>query len=100
VTWWKIAEIDPTIMARALWLQTHPLRTGLGHGLCGHRTASGASFNCSAMTQRIARYHSEHERHSQRNIQVMGYPQAEIASGWILAFHLPIKVHEMWWCNE
>ena len=25
--WWKAAGIDPTVPARALWLQTHPLRT-------------------------------------------------------------------------
>jgi hypothetical protein len=25
--WWKRAGIDPTIAARALWLQTHPLPT-------------------------------------------------------------------------
>jgi hypothetical protein len=24
--WWKKAGIDPTVQARALWLQTHPLR--------------------------------------------------------------------------
>ena len=23
--WWKKADIDPTLNARALWLQTHPL---------------------------------------------------------------------------
>ena len=27
--WWKKAGIDPTIPARALWLETHPLPTGL-----------------------------------------------------------------------
>jgi hypothetical protein len=26
-TWWNKAGIDPTVTARALWLQTHPLRT-------------------------------------------------------------------------
>jgi hypothetical protein len=26
--WWRIAGVDPTIAARALWLQTHPLATG------------------------------------------------------------------------
>jgi hypothetical protein len=30
-TWWNDAGIDPTVAARALWLQTHPLATGLGH---------------------------------------------------------------------
>jgi hypothetical protein len=24
--WWKNAGVDPTVVARALWLQTHPLR--------------------------------------------------------------------------
>ncbi len=27
-TWWKNAEVDPTVAARALWLQRHPLATG------------------------------------------------------------------------
>jgi len=26
-TWWKNAGVDPTVAARALWLQTHPLAT-------------------------------------------------------------------------
>ncbi len=26
--WWRNAGVDPTISARALWLQTHPLRAG------------------------------------------------------------------------
>ena len=26
--WWKNAGVDPTISARALWLETHPLRAG------------------------------------------------------------------------
>jgi hypothetical protein len=25
--WWKTAGVDPTITARALWLETHPLPT-------------------------------------------------------------------------
>jgi len=25
--WWKKAGIDPTVTARALWLETHPLPT-------------------------------------------------------------------------
>jgi hypothetical protein len=27
-TWWKKAGIDPTLTARALWLETHPLSAG------------------------------------------------------------------------
>jgi len=27
-TWWRNAGVDPTISARALWLETHPLRAG------------------------------------------------------------------------
>jgi len=29
-TWWKKAGVEPTVAARALWLQTHPLATGPG----------------------------------------------------------------------
>jgi hypothetical protein len=25
--WWQVAGINPTVTARALWLQTHPLPT-------------------------------------------------------------------------
>jgi hypothetical protein len=30
-TWWRNAGVDPTVTARALWLQTHPLATGPDH---------------------------------------------------------------------
>jgi hypothetical protein len=26
--WWRKAGLDPTVAARALWLETHPLPTG------------------------------------------------------------------------
>jgi len=29
--WWKNAGVDPTVAARTLWLQTHPLATGPDH---------------------------------------------------------------------
>jgi hypothetical protein len=30
-TWWKKAGIDPTVLARALWLVSHPLPTASGN---------------------------------------------------------------------
>jgi hypothetical protein len=29
-TWWRKADVDPTVAARALWLETHPMVTGPG----------------------------------------------------------------------
>ena len=29
--WWKNTGIDPTLTARALWLQTHPLQAQSAH---------------------------------------------------------------------
>jgi hypothetical protein len=34
-TWWKKAGINPTLHARMLWLQTHPLRTNLDNTEAG-----------------------------------------------------------------
>jgi hypothetical protein len=28
--WWQKAGLDPTVAARALWLETHPMATGPG----------------------------------------------------------------------
>ena len=33
VAWWRKSGIDPTVAARALWLETHPLSSGPGSGL-------------------------------------------------------------------
>jgi hypothetical protein len=30
VAWWKKAGVDPTVPARALWLESHPLPTASG----------------------------------------------------------------------
>ena len=32
--WWRRAAIDPTVSARALWLETHPLPVPENHGAC------------------------------------------------------------------
>jgi hypothetical protein len=33
VTWWRKSGIDPTVAARVLWLETHPLSSGPGSAL-------------------------------------------------------------------
>jgi hypothetical protein len=38
--WWQKAGLDPTIAARALWIQTRPMATGPGDG-CLVQTSSG-----------------------------------------------------------
>jgi hypothetical protein len=39
--WWTTARIDPTVTARALWLQTHPLATGPDHLVADATNKSG-----------------------------------------------------------
>ena len=39
-TWWQKAGLDPTVAARALWLETHPIATGPNDG-CLVQTSSG-----------------------------------------------------------
>jgi hypothetical protein len=41
--WWKKAGVDPTITARALWLETHPLPTISGQTRAGAATALAAA---------------------------------------------------------
>jgi hypothetical protein len=38
--WWKMAGIDPTVPARALWLQSHPLPTASGNAESNSNTGS------------------------------------------------------------
>jgi hypothetical protein len=38
--WWRKAVLDPTVAARALWLETHPMATGPDDG-CLVQTSSG-----------------------------------------------------------
>ena len=38
--WWKTAGLDPTIAARVLWLETHPLATPADGGCEATHTAT------------------------------------------------------------
>jgi hypothetical protein len=44
-TWWHTSAIDPTLAARALWLQTHPLASGPNHFLADAVDDCGSSVN-------------------------------------------------------
>jgi hypothetical protein len=49
--WWKKAGIDPTVIARALWLETHPLPATSGK--MGDVATSGATVRTG---QRIVKH--------------------------------------------
>ena len=62
--WWQKAGIDPTVSARALWLETHPLPTGpdrLPAGIAATRRPSPLIGHGDAVTANL-------EVKSQRNL--------------------------------